>query len=132
MKKISIILILSAFILSSCVLLGGSSNKRPNWIYNSGVSGKIAAVGSAMPHIRGFDAQRKLAQSRAIDSIARQLGVKVSNIVLTSMTGNSRSASSNMSTQSKQEVSGNMVKAVIRDTWQDPKNKEFFVWMVQE
>jgi hypothetical protein len=130
-KKISILLMLSVFI-SACVLLP-NSNSRPSWIGNYSVSGdKKVSVGSAMPHIRGFDAQRKLAESRAIDSMARQLGVKVSNIVLTSVTGNSSSASSNMHTESRQEVSGNIVKASFKNTWQDPKNKEYFVRMVQE
>ncbi len=132
MKNLLLIFVLSVFLLSSCTLLGGFSNRRPDWILDSSVSGKISAVGSSMPHIRGFDAQRKLAQSRAIDSIASQLGVKVSSILLTTQTGSYNSASSSMHSESRQEVSGNMVKAVIRGTWQDPKTKEFFVWMVQE
>jgi len=104
----------------------------PEWIYNPGMSGKIGGVGSAITHVKGRAAQRETAISRALDEIARQMGVKVSNVLSTEASAGGGNASSSMQSYSFQTTDGKVVKAQIKAFWHDSYRNELFVWMVVE
>jgi len=104
----------------------------PEWVFNPGMSGKIGGVGSAVTHIRGRSAQREVAISRALDEIARQMGVKVSTILSTQASAGEGGASSSMQSYSFQTTDGKTVKARIKAMWHDGYRDELFVWMVVE
>ncbi|MCD8492113.1 MAG: hypothetical protein LRY51_09515 [Geovibrio sp.] len=107
--------------------------QKPEWLWKPSDGGRIGGVGIAKEHIRGLDAQRKLAVSRAIDSISAQLGVQVQNItVLESHASSSGSASTTIDSYSIHTVQGNTVKAAVREFWTDPQTSELYVWMVLE
>lgn len=110
----------------------GESGGMPEWVYNPGMSGKIGGVGSAITHVRGRAAQREMAISRALDEIARQMGVKVSNVLSTQASAGEGGASSSMQTYSFQTTDGRTVKATIKAMWHDSYRNELFVWMVVE
>ena len=104
---------------------------RPSWILNSGIPGKVAGIGICGTHVNGENAQRSLAIKRAIDEIALQLGVKVNNVALVG-TKSGAGASSSVESYSFQTVEGQVVKAVIKETWKDPKTAEIYIWMTTE
>lgn len=104
----------------------------PEWVYNPGMSGKIGGVGSSITHVKGRAAQRELAISRALDEIARQMGVKVSNVLSTEASAGKGTASSSMESYSFQTTDGRVVKARIKAFWHDDYRDELFVWMVVE
>ncbi|QAR33342.1 hypothetical protein EP073_07990 [Geovibrio thiophilus] len=106
---------------------------KPEWLWKPSDGGKIGGVGIAKEHIHGLDAQRKLAVSRAIDSIAAQLGVQVQNVtVLESHATSSGSSSTTIDSYSIHTVQGNTVKAAVREFWTDVQTGELYVWMVLE
>jgi hypothetical protein len=107
-----------------------ASGQRPAWIYDpTPGQGKFGGVGSARRHIDGFSAQRQLAISRAIDEIARQLGVKVDNFMKTETSVVGQDVSSSMDLYSIQTTAGQLVQAQIRAFWETPDGEELFVWM---
>lgn len=116
--------------LVSCV--SSTRNTKPGWIQNSGVSGKVSGIGICGTHVNGPNAQRALAIKRAIDEIALQLGVKVNNVALIGTKASAAGASTTVESYSFQTVDGNVVKAVIRETWSDPQTDEIYIWMVTE
>lgn len=105
---------------------------KPSWIQNSSVSGKVAGVGICGMHVNGVNAQRALAIKRAIDEIALQLGVKVNNVSLVGTQSGAGGGGSSVESYSFQTVEGQVVKAVLKETWKDPKTEEIYVWMVTE
>jgi hypothetical protein len=107
-------------------------NERPSWIADSHVSGKIAGIGICGTHINGENAQRLLAIKRAIDEIALQMGVTVSNVSLISTKSGPYGESTTLESYSFQTVNGKIVKATLRAIWKDPALDELFVWMVTE
>ncbi|WP_022850128.1 hypothetical protein [Limisalsivibrio acetivorans] len=127
-------IILSVFAAISCSQKQGVTNtsERPAWFYKPGNGYEYGGVGIAGRHVRGLDAQRKLAISRAVESIASQMGVEVSGFVKTETTLENGTASSNMQSYTLQTVTGKNVKAVIKEFWEDPYSKELYVWMVVE
>lgn len=107
-----------------------AANGAPQWLYNPSAGGKLGGVGSAKTHIKGRSAQRQLAISRALDEIARQMGVKVSNVLTTEAHADQHSASSSMSSYSFQTTDGKVVTAQIKEMWYDAAQQELHVWMV--
>ncbi len=133
-KHVSFLLIcICLFSFTSCLTTTKKdTSSPPDWIYNPAVDGKIGGVGSAGLHIKGNDAQREMAISRAIDSIARQMGVKVQNTSVYAVSGSSAGTRSSMNGLSIHTVSGATVNAVIKEMWRDKKTGELFVWMQKE
>jgi len=107
-----------------------SHTPKPDWFWKPSVEGRIGGIGISGPHIKGLNAQRGLAIERAIDDIARQLGVKVSSLSKSTSMGSQDFAQIEMETYSIQTVNGEIVKAVIRELWEDPQTKQIYVWMV--
>jgi hypothetical protein len=105
---------------------------KPTWINNPSIDGKVTGIGVCGMHVNGENAQRSLAIKRAIDEIALQLGVKVNNVALVGTKANSGGGGTSVESYSFQTVEGKVVKAVIKETWKDPKTSELFVWMVAE
>lgn len=90
---------------------------RPAWMDNPRAVGEIVGLGQAGYHFNGKAAQRELATSRALDEIARQMGVTVSSIMVINQQHTSMGSSSNMAATSEQSVKGNVVNAVVHDEW---------------
>ena len=105
---------------------------KPEWYYKPGMDGKIGGVGISGRHIKGPNAQRELAVTRAIDDISRQMGVEVSNVTKVHTAGTRDSAQTQMDIYSIQTVNGQTVKARIREFWEDPDTNQLYVWMVVE
>lgn len=103
---------------------------RPHWFYNPCEGCQMGGIGISGTHIRGLQAQRELATERAINEIARQMGVKVSNFSKTVSVGNKDKVQTERETYSIQTVDGNSVQAVIEELWTDPKTNDLYVWMV--
>ncbi len=122
-------MVLFCLLFVSCVTV--QPINKPSWIHNSSVSGKVAGIGVCGMHVNGVNAQRSLAIKRAIDEIALQLGVKVNNVALVG-TKSGAGGGSSVESYSFQTVEGQVVKAVIKETWKDPKSEEIYVWMVTE
>lgn len=121
---------LVCLMIVSCVTV--KPINKPSWIMNSSVSGKVTGIGVCGMHVNGVNAQRSLAIKRAIDEIAMQLGVKVNNVALVGTKSGSGGGGGSVESYSFQTVEGQVVKAVIKETWKDPKTEEIYVWMVTE
>lgn len=106
--------------------------KQPNWIYEPSQNGKIGGVGSSKTHIEGKTAQRSLAISRALDEIARQMGVSVNSVQKIATQGSSSGISTHIESYSVQTTSGKIVNASIKEVWYNEHDDELFVWMVCE
>lgn len=131
----SLLLFLSVFLLTACAYNSESANSNgtnmPKWVYAPSGDDYIGGVGVCGTHIKGVNGQRQLAISRAIDEIARQMGVKVSNILETQSSATSQSAAgSAMSSYSVHTVSGSVITAVIKDSWINPKTGELYIYMI--
>jgi len=92
---------------NTCVING---EKAPDWICEGGVNMKegIFAVGSAAKSPLGFTFQRNEAIAQARDELARQIGIRVKNMVKTYMSstgvGDSQTAE-RVSTQVSKQLS---------------------------
>lgn len=129
MKKGKLLLIILAL---ACISLACSAGKteRPEWFWNPNMGGKIGGIGVSGPHVKGINAQRQLAISRAADEIARQKGIKVKNVLKVSRKGSRDSVNTIQHSYSIQTVEGETVIAVIKDIWENPETNEIYVWMV--
>ncbi|MCX6074121.1 MAG: hypothetical protein NTY39_07375 [Campylobacterales bacterium] len=136
-------ILLGALLLSGClpsttpptpiaVHTESSLTSLPKWVYETSKDGKMGGVGISKPHINGKTAQRILAISRALDEIARQMGVEVSSIQKISTVGTSQSAQTNLESYSFQTTNGKVVTAKIQSFWEDKTTDELYVWMVVE
>lgn len=104
--------------------------QRPEWFFNPDLSDKPGGVGIAGPHINGLHAQKKLAVKRALNELAKQLGVEVESTTELISKGSSDRAQTRQRVYSVQTVKGKVVRAKLKEIWQDPRTKELFVWMV--
>lgn len=96
--------------------------QRPAWIDNPQSVGQIVGLGQAGYHFKGRSAQRELAISRALDVIARQMGVTVNSIMVINQQHTNASSNVNLSSSSEQSVQGRVVNAVIHDEWKEGDN----------
>ena len=94
-------------------------HQRPAWIDNPHSVGKVVGLGHAATHIKGRSAQRELASRRALDEIARQMGVTISNTTVINQQVTNSSSSTSMVGNSVQTVDGRVVNAVIHGEWQE-------------
>lgn len=121
--------LLASLITLFFVACGASGT--PSWTVMPPSDGKVYGVGSSPIHVKGLTFQRALAISRAIDEIARQKGVTVSNTLerVESVTsaGHASSAAQSYSVQS---VDGQKVNAKIKEVYRDPRSNKIFVLMV--
>ena len=122
--------LLASLITLFFVACGASGT--PNWTVMPPTDGKVYGVGSSPIHVKGRTFQRALAISRAIDEIARQKGVTVSNTLerVESVTSSGH-ASSAAQSYSVQSVDGQKVNAKIKEVYRDPRSNKVFVLMVQ-
>jgi hypothetical protein len=136
MKKY--IFILVTLLVTGCSSNFLSNNKEnlvngvPQWVHNpKSNANEVVGIGIAPKNMKGAQAQRKSAISKAIDEIASQLGTTVNSIVQTSAhsdsNGNSNSA---LNTYSFQTVDGKTVTAFIKKTYKNPKNGVLYIMMV--
>lgn len=105
---------------------------KPYWYWKAGATGKIGGVGICGPHINGPTGQRELAVSRAIDDIAKQMGVKVSSSLHMVTSGTRDSVVTQADVYSVQTVDGKTVKAEVKEFWEDPETGDLYVWMVMQ
>lgn len=130
------IIVLAFILLAGCAAETQSGvklvNGKPYWFYNPSLNGKIGGVGVSGIHVDGKTGQKSLATQRALEEIARQMGVKVDSYasLRTSTTDNSATVSGESS--SFFTVDGKEVKAMIKEEWEDPYTHELYVWMVTE
>lgn len=102
--------------------------QRPAWIDNPRTAGKIVGLGRAGFHFNGHAAQRELAMSRALDEIARQMGVTVNSIMVVNQQLTTTGSSATMASTSEQSVKGRVVNAVVHDEWRE--GDTFYILMV--
>lgn len=134
-KVIVVILLIFSFYgcgTKNSNITNSNSVNYPEWLHNPSSDKYIGGVGICGTHIRGKTGQRELAISRAIEEIARQKKVEVSNVLSVSSKGSSDSMSSNMSYYSVHTIDGSVINAVIVDMWIHPKTDELYIYMREE
>lgn len=107
-------------------------SSKPKWVFNPSLEGGIGGVGICAMHIKGPSFQREVAISRAMDEIARQMGVKVQTALQTSAKVTNQSASTTLETYSVQTTDGRTIKATLRELWLDPSSSELYAWMISK
>jgi len=143
MKKLLILITTSLFFItlnSGCSLLkkekSGKSNSEPSWVLNPNkhkkAKSRVVGLGYSKTHFGGLRKQRQLAIAAALDEIARQKGVKVSNTLQRMQVASGSSSASTSSMYSVQSVDGNSVTATVVESWTDPRTKDLYVLMVSE
>ena len=121
--------------VASC---GSSNNKqplldtKPAWVDNPQTLGDKVALGQAALHINGHAEQRKLAHTRALDELSRQMGVQVTTQTDYRQTMTDMSSNSNIQSQSSHRVQGATVNAVIKAEWFDPSSNVFYILIAAE
>ncbi len=139
MKKL--LLIATVLMLSSFLLVGCGGDKEPesnlpDWVDNPSLEGGISASGSAKIGAAGRNFAKTEASAQARDEIARQLGVKVKNMVKNfvqvSGVGDDQAVDKATSQVSKQVTSqllnGSKITRVFVDNTSKPK--ELYVLVV--
>jgi hypothetical protein len=115
---------------------GNDSNTPPSWVENphthKKAKNKVIGLGYSKTHFGGLRKQRQLAIASALDEIARQKGVKVSNTLNRMQVVGGSSSTSTSSMYSVQTVDGNSVTAKVVDSWKNQRTQELFILMVGE
>ena len=135
------ILVLATFLVAGCStanipFIGSNSTEIvdgvPVWVDNPQVGkNEVAGIGIAPRNMRGKQAQRKSAISKAIDEIASQLGTTVNSEVKTSAYSDSNgNANSSMKAYSFQTVDGKVVQAFIKKTYVNQQTGDLYIMMI--
>ncbi len=114
----------------ACATTATAPVKLPPWVANPNLGGQTGGCGSAGIHIKGPHAQRELAVSRAIDELARQMQVKVSNITAVKISGNRDRVNADIKSYSVHTSKGMELRVKIKDVWQHPRTGRLYVWAV--
>ncbi|MCW7753306.1 LPP20 family lipoprotein [Desulfobotulus sp. H1] len=105
----------------------------PSWVFNPELEGGVAAVGTARIGKAGFAFARNEALADGRDQLARQMSVKVQNMVknFTQATGmgDDETVDRVSSQVSRQVANETLAGSKMRSMWRAP-NGELFVWMV--
>ena len=147
MKKFLIISLSVAAIFTGCATSNNPSVNTPScqidgatapsWVCDGGANIKegIVAVGSAEKSPLGINFQRQEAMAAARDEIARQINLKVKNIIKTYMsstgTGDSKTAERVVTSASKQIASQALRGSKLLKTWISPKGTMYVLVGVQ-
>lgn len=138
MKKniCAVLIILTLLVLGGCVQKTQTGikmvNGKPYWFYSPSKDGKIGGVGVSGIHVDGTTGQKTLAAQRALEEIARQMGVKVVTYSSLKSSFDNNSSSVSGDTSSFFTSDGKEVKARIEEMWEDPYTHELYIWMVSE
>ncbi|TWI70689.1 LPP20 lipoprotein [Desulfobotulus alkaliphilus] len=107
----------------------------PSWVFNPELEGGVSAVGTARIGAAGFAFARNEALADGRDQLARQMSVKVQNMVknFTQATGlgDDETVDRVSSQVSRQVANETLAGSRMRSMWRAP-NGELFVWMVVE
>lgn len=133
--KIKILVgIVSVILFTGCVKQNNTTVAKqgePKWLLDPYFAGdKVAAVGCAMQHFNGEQAQKKLAIARAIDQIATQNKVTVDNVTLRNRQASNFGSSSSMKSASAHKVDNVSVSTKTKAIYKKP-NGEICAWVVQ-
>ncbi|MGE4317900.1 MAG: hypothetical protein AB7E96_03250 [Deferribacterales bacterium] len=107
-------------------------NGKPSWFYTPSLNGKTGGVGVSGIHVDGKTGQKSLAAQRALEEIAKQMGVKVSSFSTIRSESDNNGSSVSGQSSSFFTVDGTEVKAKIVEMWEDPYTHELYVWMVAQ
>ena len=143
MKKKSVVLFASILLFTACassdvkpkskLVVKHEVNQKgePLWLEDPYIENdKVAAVGCARRHFKGKVAQRKKAESIALDEIATQVKTTVSNQTLRDQKHyNGREVYSKVHTISGQKVDDVSVSTKIKDSYTS-EDGNICVWMV--
>ena len=116
------------------LLLTGCNNAqlKPNYEKPAWVSGhSMGAVGICGTHMKGNAKQEEVAMDRALKKLAKQQGASVN----TTSTSVQRASGENYNSahQSQTDIQANsVVNAHTKETWRDPKNNNYYIWMVMD
>ncbi|WP_373069616.1 hypothetical protein [Sulfurimonas sp.] len=104
-----------------------AQNERPDWVYNH----TEGAVGICDTHMKGDAAQEQVAMDRALEKLSKQQGVEVQSESFSTQKETAAYYSSGHKSSATIKAN-NKVNAKIKDTWRDPRNNRYYVWMVLE
>jgi len=130
--KLTFLISFILLIFSACAQHGSkvSQFREPSWINNPNQNNHTGSIGIAHIHHKGFVYQRKLAISRALDELALQQGVLVSLDMQKTEKIKNNTLSTNTKVETSYTTTQSTLNAYIKDTWQDPSSKTFYVWLV--
>ncbi|MGE4265969.1 MAG: hypothetical protein AB7F25_00905 [Deferribacterales bacterium] len=138
MNRILTLIILAVFCLTFSGCFAGKTdgvrliNGKPEWFYHPSDGSSIGGVGVSGIHVDGKTGQKTLAMQRALEEIARQMGVKVQSFSSLKSVSDSTGSAVSGESSSFFTVDGSEVKARIKAMWEDPYTEELYVWMVTE
>lgn len=131
LKHVSLLALLgSALWQTGCALVprapASAESARPAWIERPG-DGVSASAGF---HARGEFAQEELAIARAREELAKRYGISVSSELVMVQTATANSVSTTADKTSRESMSGNIVRATVKEKWRDPATGALWVWVV--
>jgi len=140
MRRLSLVVVVLALVLAGC---GGGATKpaseMPAWVMNNGyIEGGLGAVGVAPPSPGGIQHQRTQAIANARDELARQIKLKVKNMVdrFYQEAKNYMNEEANLQAMeftrevSRQVANATLQGSQVRAMWTDPNTKDLYVWVV--
>lgn len=104
-----------------------AGHEKPEWVYNH----TEGAVGICDTHMKGDAAQEQVAMDRALEKLSKQQGVEVQSQSVSQQKETAAYYSSGHKSTATIKAN-NKVNAKIKDTWRDPRNNRYYVWMVME
>lgn len=133
LKKTPFVLVVF-FIITSCATNHKiTKNDRPSWLTSlSGYKSGLVATGCAGIHLKGFDAQKKLAVQRAVSSLAMQKNTKVQTISTSGEKRNKGILSSSTYTRKSQYQTNTNISFKTKEEYFDKLNKEYCVLIQEE
>ena len=124
--KILFSLFVALFLLAGCGETPKPVEPKPDWISNH----SVGAVGMCATHLRGNAVQEEAAHDRALKMLAK---VKAASIETASIGSQHEAAgrySSTFDTQTSVSANVNNISARIEKTWRNPKNNDFYIWLI--
>ena len=124
--KILFSLFVALFLLAGCGETPKPVEPKPDWISNH----SVGAVGMCATHLRGNAVQEEVAHDRALKKLAKQrsASVKTSSVGTQHESTGRYSSSYDSRTSVSSDVSN--ISAREEKTWRNPKNNDFYIWLV--
>jgi len=113
-------------LLSGCGEVPKPKDPKPTWINNH----TIGAVGMCSTHMHGNAAQEEVAHDRALKKLAKQKAASVKTSSVSTQHENSGRYTSSYDSQTTVSSDVTNISAKEEKTWRNPKNNNYYIWLI--
>jgi len=124
--KVLISFLMALVFFSGCGESPKPKSTKPEWIHNH----SQGVVGMCATHMRGNAAQEEAAHDRALKMLAKAKAASIKTASIGSQHEAGGRYSSTFDTQTSVSADVNNISARIEKTWRNPKNNDFYIWLI--